>query len=124
MSNYKNIKRKLIHLVCMVMLLLIQFDVCGYDLMRAFQLADKTTPDYISTNDVCIDNNDDDVSTWSNPVYRGVSPRSLIKAPLLEFSLCLFHSYQRELPFLERFAHFFQAKLLNLTYLRFCVFLI
>lgn len=124
MSYSNNIKRKLIHSVCMVMLVLIQFDVCGYDLMRAFQLADKPIPNYTGTTDCCINDNADNVSAWSDPVYRGFSPRSLIKAPFMEFSSFIFHSYQRELPFLQHFAHFFQAKLLDLTYLRFCVFLI
>lgn len=111
-------------MVCMVMLILIQFDVCGYDLMRAFQLAEKPVPDYTSAADVSLNDFDDNVSTWSNPVYRGFSPRSLIKAPLMEFSSIVFHSYQRELPLLQNFAHLFQAKFLNLTYLICCVLLI
>ena len=124
MSEFKNIKKYLIHLVCMVMLVLIQFDVCGYDLMRACHLADKPTPDYTCDSDVCIDDNEDNVSAWSDPEYRGFSPRSLIKAPLLETFLIVFHTYKWEVPSFNYFAQFFQAKLLNLTYLRFCVFLI
>ena len=106
----------------MIMLVLIQFDVCGYDLIHAFYMADKVSADFVSTSDTSISDNDDSVSAWSNPVYRGVSPRSLIKAPFVEFSSLTVHIYQRELPFLQRFAHYFLAKLFNLTYLRYCVF--
>ena len=108
----------------MVMLVLIQFDVCGYDLMRACQLADKPVPDYENVTDVCLDDSDDNVSAWDNPVYRGFSPRSFIKAPLVEFPSFIFQNYQREVLFIQYFAHSFQAKLLDLTYLRFCVLLI
>lgn len=124
MSHFKNIKRTLTHLVCMIMLVLIQFDVCGYDLMRACQLADKPMPEYAASADVCLDENDGNVSAWANPVYRGFSLRSFIKAPLIEFASFIFHSFQRELVSFQYFAHLFQAKLLNMTYLRFCVFLI
>ena len=108
----------------MVMLILIQFDVCGYDLMRAFQLADKPVPDYVGHADVGFNDNDDNVSEWSDPVYRGVNPRSLIKAPLGEFFSLVTTPYPRELSIPQRFASVFQAKLSNMTYLRFCVFLI
>lgn len=124
MTKFKNIKKLLLHLVCMIMLVLIQFDVCGYDLMRACQLADKPALDYAMETDFCIDDADDNVSIWSNPVYRGVNPRSLIKATLVEFSSMIFLFYQRELPLLHRFTQFFQAKWSNPTYLRFCVLLI
>lgn len=122
MSNIKNIKRKLIHVVCMIMLVLIQFDVCGYDLMRACHLADKPTSNVVNTADTCIEDNESQISEWSNPMYRGFSPRNLIKSPLQEFSSFIFQVYQRELSFPVEFACYFQAKLSNLTYLRFCVF--
>ena len=124
MLKIKNIKKRLVHIVCMIMLILIQFDVCGYDLMRAFYLADKPVTDLVSHSDVCINDNDDTVSEWSDPVYRSVNPRSLIKAPLLEFFSLTFNPSLRELSIPQRFAQVFQAKLSNLAYLRFCVFLI
>ena len=123
MSNFKNIKKQLIRVVCMIMLVLIQFDVCGYDLMRAFQMADKPVSDFVDASGTNVDN-DDFISEWSNPVYRGVHPRNLIKAPLLEFFTFYFLFNQRELPLKERFAEYFQAKLSDQTYLRFCVFII
>ena len=124
MSIFKNIKRTLTHLVCMIMLILIQFDVCGYDLMRACQLADNPTPDYVCDSQTSVDDDDENVSTWSDPVYRGVNPRSLFKAPLMEFFSFIFQSLQGELPSYQYDSQFFQAKLLNLTYLRYCVLLI
>ena len=124
MLNFKNIKKTLTHVVCMIMLILIQFDVCGYDLMRACQLADNPTPDYMCDTQTCVTDDDENVSTWSNPEYRGVSPRSLFKAPLMEFFSFIFQSLQGELPSFQYEAHSLQAKLLDITYLRFCVLLI
>ena len=124
MSSLKNIKKYLIRIVCMVMLVLIQFDVCGYDLMRACYLAEKPSSTLLDFNDVGFNENDDNVSEWSDPVYRNVNLRNFIKAPFMEFFSFLFTLCQRELPFTQWFAHVFQAELLNSTYLRFCVFLI
>ena len=107
----------------MIMLVLIQFDVCGYDLMRAFQLADNPISHVIVTDETNV-SNDDVVSEWGNPVYRGVHPRCMIKAPLLEFFSFSLLFNLREFPLLENFAHYFQAELSNQTYLRFCVLLI
>lgn len=119
-----NIKKTLVHLVCVIMFILIQFDVCGYDFMRACQLADKPTVDYISASDSCLGSSDDSILAWTNPAYRGVRTRSLIKAPFKKFSLLAFCLYQRELPFLQYAADIFQAKLSALTYLRLRVLLI
>ena len=123
MLNIKNIKKSVVRVVCMIMLVLIQFDVCGYDLLRALQLADSPVPNYVNDSESSFID-DEQISEWSNPVYRGVHTRTLIKAPLMEFFLSLFVFNEQELPLLTNFAHSFQAKLSNLTYLRFCVFLI
>lgn len=122
MFSIKSVKRTLLHMVCMIMLILIQFDVCGYDLMRACQLGEKILTDIECTDVTCINDDDDNVSEWDDPMYRGVSPRTFIKSPFIESIVYSFCSFQKETSFLKHIAHYFQAKLSNLTYLRFCVF--
>ena len=82
----------------MIMLILIQFDVYGYDLVHALQLEDAKTSEWVSEKD-CVTDTGDKASEWSNPVYRGVATRSFYKAPLLDFLPFIFIPIQWEISF-------------------------
>ena len=107
----------------MIMLILIQFDVCGYDLVRALQLEDGDSSEWVSDKD-CVTDTEDTASEWSDPVYRGVTSRSFCKVPLLDILSFIFIPIQREISLERCEPVFFKAALSNLSYLRYCVFLI
>lgn len=125
MLKFKELKKYILKFVCMIMLVLIQFDVYGYDLMRAVQLVDFSSDkiEYPS-EETCVSDAESMVSEWSDPVYRVVSPRSFIKAPPQELCSFLFVPILRELPYSYGYVQTIQAKLAGLSYLRFCTLLI
>lgn len=125
MLTHNNFKKYILNFVCMIMLVLIQFDVCGYDLLRAARLADLSTTSYeLPSTDLSISDAESLVSEWDNPVYRGVSPRTFLKVPPQELCSILFIPNLRELPYSNSYVQYIQAKLSNLNYLRFCTLLI
>lgn len=117
------IKKHIMKVFCMIMLILIQFDVCGYDLIRALQIADEPVSKCVSAETV-VNDGEDMVSEWDDPEYRNVSNRSFIRVPLMDFLPFIFIPVQREVSFERWGSAFYQAKLSNLSYLRYCVLLI
>ncbi len=110
-------------MVCMIMLILIQFDVCGYDLVRAFHLMEETSNTWIY-DETTVTDADDTISEWQEPEYRSVSNRSFFKIPLMDFLPFIFIPVLSEKACECNINTSLQIKSPNLSYLRFCVLLI
>ena len=105
------------------MLILIQFDVCGYDLMHALQMAGE--PGFeISATDQTVDDENEIISQWDDPVYRGVNSRNIFRAsvvecPIFHFILQIGEQLSKQWTVSQS-----QAVLSDTYYLRYCVLLI
>lgn len=92
MFLHKVAGKYLSRVICMIMFVLIQFDVYGYDLLYATVCDD--TPSVVCTMDdgSSINDSQDQYSEWSDPVYRTSSVRffpdsldSLFVTPVYSF---------------------------------------
>ena len=99
----KTLKSYILRIVCMVMLMLIQFDVCGYDIICAFQQSEEPQSVLVLNEDESlISDGQDQISEWSDPVYRNTSLRSISDAMLPVIVIFLFSSFMRELSVIRR----------------------
>lgn len=99
----KTLKSYILRIVCMVMLMLIQFDVCGYDIICAFQQSEEPQSVLVLNEDeslIC--DGQDQISEWSDPVYRNTSLRSISDAMLPVIVIFLFSSFMGELSVIRR----------------------
>lgn len=64
------IKSVLVHLFCMIMLVLMQFEVYGYDWMRCFHHPDSSAVQWTMTGETRVGEEGASLSEWSDPVYR------------------------------------------------------
>ena len=70
MFLHKVVGKYISRIVCMIMFVLIQFDVYGYDMIYA-AVCDNNTPIILSMDDESsINDSQDQYSEWSDPVYR------------------------------------------------------
>lgn len=99
----KTLKSYILRIVCMVMLMLIQFDVCGYDIICAFQQSEEPQSVLVLNEDESlISDGQDQISEWSDPVYRNTSLRSISDAMLPVIVIFLFSSFMGELSVIRR----------------------
>ena len=99
----KTLKSYILRIVCMVMLMLIQFDVCGYDIICAFQQSEEPQSVLVLNEDESlISDGPDQISEWSDPVYRNTSLRSISDAMLPVIVIFLFSSFMGELSVIRR----------------------
>lgn len=99
----KTLKNYILRIVCMVMLLLIQFDVCGYDIICAFQQSDEPQSVLVLNDDeTLVSDGQGLISEWSDPMYRNTSLRSTSDAVLPVIVIFLFSSLLGELSFVRR----------------------
>lgn len=99
----KTLKSYILRIVCMVMLVLIQFDVCGYDIICAFQQSEEPQSVLVLNEDESlISDGQDQISEWSDPVYRNTSLRSISDAMLPVIVIFLFSSFMGELSVIRR----------------------
>ena len=99
----KTLKSYILRIVCMVMLMLIQFDVCGYDIICAFQQSEEPQSVLVLNEDESlISDGQDQISEWSDPVYRNTSLRSISDAMLPMIVIFLFSSFMGELSVIRR----------------------
>lgn len=75
MFLHKVVGKYLSRVVCMIMFVLIQFDVYGYDLIHAAVCDDTSSVVSIKDEDSFINDSQDQCSEWSDPVYRTSSVR-------------------------------------------------
>lgn len=75
-----NIKNSIVKYVCVIMLLLIQFDAYGYQIMEAFCECTTEQMETLPTDEQTLDENCL-VSEWTDPIYNMVKScvRSLIR---------------------------------------------
>lgn len=83
MLSYKLKRTYIYRIICMIMLVLIQFDAYGYEIVGSFGEDIKPVSFALSASDVLADG-DQENAEWSDPVYRAGSsvPRALIKITL------------------------------------------
>ena len=99
----KTLKSYILRIVCMVMLMLIQFDVCGYDIICAFQQSEEPQSVLVLNEDESlISDGQDQISEWSDPVYRNTSLRSISDAMLPVIVIFLFSSFMGDLSVIRR----------------------
>lgn len=78
MFSQKVTRKYISRIVCMVMFVLIQFDVFGYDLIYASICDVETSSVCFSDEDSFLNNSQEQCSEWSDPVYRNSSARLLL----------------------------------------------
>ena len=84
MFSHKVIGKYISRIVCMIMFVLIQFDVYGYDMIYA-AVCDDAQPVVLNSEDESsVNDSQDQYSEWSDPVYRTTSVRLI---PDLVYSL-------------------------------------
>ena len=99
----KTLKSYILRIVCMVMLMLLQFDVCGYDIICAFQQSEEPQSVLVlNADESLISDGQDQISEWSDPVYRNTSLRSISDAMLPVIVIFLFSSFMGELSVIRR----------------------
>lgn len=99
----KTLKKSILRIVCMIMLMLIQFDACGYDIICAFQHSEEPQSVLVLNEDeTLISDGQDQISEWSDPVYRNTSLRSISDAMLPVIVIFLFSSFMGELSVIRR----------------------
>ena len=77
MFSHKVAGKYISRIVCMVMFVLIQFDVFGYDLIYA-AVCDDSQPVVVAIKDESsISDSQEQYSEWSDPMYRTTSVRLL-----------------------------------------------
>ena len=123
MSNIRNIKKHTLKNVCMIMLVLIQFDVCGYDFMHALQLIGEPVSELYAT-DSNVSDNEMEVSQWEDPVYRRSNSRISFKFLAVEFPSFVPFLHARELPYRPCYEKQFPTATSDVSFLRYCVLLI
>lgn len=83
MLSYKLKRTYIYRIVCMVMLVLIQFDAYGYEIVGNFREDFKPVSPALSTLEIFADDEQTNAE-WSDPVYRAASssPRTFVKFTL------------------------------------------
>ena len=93
MFSHKVAGKYISRIVCMIMFVLIQFDVYGYDMIYA-TVCDDASPIVLSMDDESsINDSQNQYSEWSDPVYRTSSVRFF---PDLIYSLFVMPVYSFE----------------------------
>lgn len=95
MFSHKVTGKYISRIVCMIMFVLIQFDVYGYDMIYA-AVCDDSRPVVLTLGDESsVNDSQDQYSEWSDPVYRTTSVRlipdsvdSLFVMPVYSFEEC------------------------------------
>lgn len=75
MFLHKVAGKYLSRVICMIMFVLIQFDVYGYDLLYAAVCDDTPSVVFTMDDESSINDSQDQYSEWSDPVYRISSVR-------------------------------------------------
>lgn len=70
MFSQKVLGKYISRIVCMIMFVLIQFDVFGYDLIYAVTCDDTPSVSFSMDDESSINDSQDQYSEWSDPVYR------------------------------------------------------
>lgn len=75
MFSHKVAGKYISRIVCMIMFVLIQFDVFGYDLIYAAFCDDEPSAVLTVDDESSVSDSQDDYAEWSNPSYRTSSVR-------------------------------------------------
>lgn len=91
MFSQKLIGKYISRIVCMVMFVLIQFDIFGYDLIYASVCAEENPTVWIMDDKSSINDSQEQCSEWSDPVYRTSSARIFLNLfyPVFFMLICL-----------------------------------
>lgn len=83
MLSHRLKRTRIFRIICMIMLVLIQFDAYGYEIVGSFGGDIKPVSSALSASDVLADGEQENTE-WSDPVYRAGSsvPRAFIKMTL------------------------------------------
>lgn len=90
MSYTHFLKHTLVRFFCMIMLILMQFDVCGYDWIRWFHHSEQAPVEWTLTEKSTLEEAETQLSEWADPVYRHRSIRSHWLTFLPELLTCIF----------------------------------
>ncbi len=90
MFSQKVLGKYISRIVCMVMFVLIQFDVFGYDLIYASSCDGEQPAVIAMDDDSSLSGSQDRYSEWSDPVYRSSSVRFFHDSVYPLFLTCVY----------------------------------
>ena len=127
MLSHSSQKRKMIfRVICMIMLMLIQFDAYIYEMTDCFRGNDLSPIPAMSTETSQMTEDDEMIDEWADPYYRNANLRCRLMmevAPVLLIFFC-FIPFATAVTQIRRFVNLASARCVLSPCLVFCVLLI